>query len=67
MISGWLEILEEALAGRAELSSLSREVAASRTAPDIYRGIQSLQKALAYARSNVSPGAICGWLAWALR
>ena len=67
VISGWLEILEEALAGRAELSSLSREVAASRTAPDIYRGIQSLQKALAYARSNVSPGAICGWLAWALR
>ena len=67
VISGWLEILEEALAGRAELSSFSREVAASRTAPDIYRGIQSLQKALAYARSNVSPGAICGWLAWALR
>ena len=67
VISGWLEILEEALAGRAELSSFSREVAASRTAPDIYRGIQSLQKALAYARSNVSSGAICGWLSWALR
>ena len=67
VLSGWLEILEEALAGRPELSSLSGKVAGSRSAPEIYRAVQNLQKAVAYARGNVSPGAICGWLAWALR
>ena len=67
VLSGWLEILEEALAGRPELSSLSGKVAGSRSAPEIYRAVQNLQKAVAYARGTVSPGAICGWLAWALR
>ena len=67
VLSGWLAILEEALAGYREISTLAGEIAARRTAPDIYRAIQALQKALTYAQSNVSPGAICGWLAWALR
>ena len=67
VLSGWLELLEEALAGRRELSTLSGEIAGHRTAPDIYRAIQSLQKAIVYAQSNVSPAAICGWLSWALR
>ena len=26
-----------------------------------------LKKALEYARSNVSPAAVCGYLSWALR
>lgn len=67
VLSGWLALLEEALAGYREISTLAGEIAARRTAPDIYRAIQALQKALTYAQSNVSPGAICGWLAWALR
>lgn len=67
VLSGWLALLEEALAGYGEISTLAGEIAARRTAPDIYRAIQALQKALTYAQSNVSPGAICGWLAWALR
>ena len=67
VLSGWLAILEEALAGYREISTLAGEIAARRTAPDIYRAIQALQKALTYAQSNVSPGAICGWLAWVLR
>lgn len=67
VLSGWLAFLEEALAGYREISTLAGEIAARRTAPDIYRAIQALQKALTYAQSNVSPGAICGWLAWALR
>ena len=67
VLSGWLALLEEALAGYREISTLAGEIAARRTAPDIYRAIQTLQKALTYAQSNVSPGAICGWLAWALR
>lgn len=67
VLSGWLALLEEALAGYREISTLAGEIAARRTAPDIYRAIQALQKALTYAQSNVSPGAICGWLVWALR
>ena len=67
VLSGWLALLEEALAGYREISTLSGEIASRRTAPDIYRAIQALQKALTYAQGNVSPGAICGWLAWALR
>ena len=67
VLSGWLALLEEALAGYREISTLAGEIAARRTAPDIYRAIQALQKALTYAQSNVSPGAICGWLAWVLR
>lgn len=67
VLSGWLALLEEALAGYREVSTLAGEIAARRTSPDIYRAIQALQKALTYAQSNVSPGAICGWLAWALR
>lgn len=67
VLSGWLAILEEALAGYREISTLSGEIASRRTAPDIYRAIQALQKALTYAQGNVSPGAICGWLTWALR
>ena len=67
VLQSWLELLEEALSGRQELGALSRQIAANRSAPEIYRGIQSLQKAIAYAQGNVSPGAICGWLAWSLR
>ena len=67
VLQSWLELLEEALSGRQELGALSRQIAANRSAPEIYRGIQSLQKAMDYAQSNVSPGDICGWLAWALR
>ena len=67
LLSGWLALLEEALAGYREISTLAGEIAARRTSPDIYRAIQALQKALTYAQSNVSPGAICGWLSWALR
>ena len=67
VLSGWLALLEEALAGYREISTLAGEIAARRTAPDLYRVIQALQKALTYAQGNVSPGAICGWLAWALR
>ena len=67
LLSGWLALLEEALAGYREISTLAGEIAARRTSPDIYRAIQALQKALTYAQGNVSPGAICGWLAWALR
>ena len=69
ILESWLAILEEALAdrsGSAAVSQLARQTAASCTGRDIYRGISCLRKATDYARSNVSPGAVCGWLLWEL-
>ena len=70
ILTQWLELLESALASRGGInavSSHSREVARQRSAGEIYEGVQALKKALAYTQSNVSPAAVCGWLAWALR
>lgn len=70
ILAQWLELLESALASRGGInavSSHSREVARQRSAGEIYEGVQALKKALAYTQSNVSPAAVCGWLAWALR
>lgn len=66
----WLEILEGALMSRSgggAVSALSRNVAQTRTAAELYSGVSALRKALDYTLSNVSPAAICGWLSWELR
>ena len=66
----WLEILEGALMSRSgggAVSALSRELAQRRTASELYSGVTALKKALDYTQSNVSPGAVCGWLSWELR
>ena len=70
ILSQWLELLENALTSRAGLAAVSthsRELSRQRSAGEIYEGVQALKKALAYTQSNVSPAAVCGWLAWALR
>ena len=70
MLEGWLSIAVEALtvrSGGTAMSSQARMLAGSRSSPEIHRMILALQKALQYAKGNVSPGAICGWLTWALR
>ena len=70
ILAQWLELLESALTSRAGLTAVSahsRELARQRSAAELYEGVQALKKALAYTQSNVSPAAICGWLAWALR
>ncbi len=66
----WTQILEGALACRAglqALSPLSARLAAARSAGDLNAAIFHLKKASEYAQANVSPAAICGELAWALR
>ena len=66
----WLEILEGALMSRSgggAVSALSRELAQRRTASELYSGVTALKKALDYTQSNVSPGAVSGWLSWELR
>ena len=70
ILAQWLELLESALTSRAGMTAISthgRELARNRSAVEIYEGTQVLKKALVYTQSNVSPAAVCGWLAWTLR
>ena len=70
ILQSWLELTEGALACRSGLQSPSghvRNLAARRTPAELYEACGHLRKAMDYAMSNVSPGAVCGWLLWALR
>ena len=65
----WRILLEEALSlrsGGTAVSPLARKAAQARNSRDIYAAIGALGKAITYARSNVSVGAICQWLLWEL-
>lgn len=70
ILTQWLEILEGALASRSGISAASvqsRQLGTNRSSQELLSAIRSLKKASAYAQGNVSPAAVCGWLAWALR
>ena len=70
ILTEWVEIVEEALAGRSGLqavSPLSRQLSQQRTAGELRGILLTLRKAADYTRSNVSPGAVCGWLLWELK
>ena len=66
----WLELLQSALvcrSGMPAVSPLARSLSAGRSSPELMTAIGHLQKAIEYTQGNVSTGAVCGWLAWALR
>lgn len=66
----WVQLLVESLTCRAGLPSLNplaKQICQRRSAAEISLAAQNLNKALEYARSNVSPAAICAWLYWALQ
>ena len=70
LLTDWQMLVEDALACRAGLPStspLARELSQGRTAPELMQALKALQKAAQYAQGNVSPAAVCGWLAWELR
>ena len=70
ILADWIELLESALVSRSGIHAISahaRELSRLRTAPELYQGVRTLKKALDYCQSNVSPAAVCGWLAWELR
>ena len=70
MLESWIHLLEEALAcrnGIKALHPLTAQLATQRSAQELMQAISSLQKAVLYANSNVSPAAICGYLVWHLR
>ena len=48
-------------------AAIARQLAQQRTASELRHALLVLKKAVDYTMSNVSPGAVCGYLAWALR
>ena len=70
ILQSWLELAESAMACRSgvqAISPLARQLAASRSGPELYEAARHLKKAVDYTMSNVSPAAVCGYLQWALR
>lgn len=69
-LNQWLELLGETLAcqtGGITPTSLTKDICGRRSARELTNAIEQIQKAITYAHSNVSPGAVCGFLSWALR
>ena len=65
ILGNWLETLETALACRSggqAVSPLARRLAARCSSRDLHSWIIKLRKARDYTLSNVSPGAVCGYL-----
>ena len=70
ILQSWLELCEGALAWRlsgSPVPALCRTLAERRGTGDLMEAARQLKKAREYALSNVSPAAVCGYLAWALR
>lgn len=70
VLEQWVSCLEGALlhrSGVAAATPMARELAGGRSGQELMQAIDQLQTAIEYARGNVSPGAICGHLEWALR
>lgn len=70
ILASWLELIESALVSRSglrALSPLARDLSQMRSSPELYEAAGHLKKALDYTAANVSPAAVCGYLAWALR
>lgn len=66
----WLELLENALVYRAGVdtpSPMARRLGAERSSEELMGAISHLRKSIEYTQGNVSPAAVCGYLAWALR
>ena len=66
----WLLTLSDALCARSGVTAtqpMADTIGTARSGKDIMNAITALQKAVDYAQRNVSPGAICGYLAWQLR
>ena len=70
ILQSWRELTESALVCRGGLQTVSpmaRQLAGSRSGPELHDAARHLKKAVEYATSNVSPAAICGYLQWVLR
>ena len=69
-LSQWVQLLHSAMLCRAGVQvpmNLARQLSAQRSPEELMAAINTLKKVIEYAQGNVSPGAICGHLVWALR
>lgn len=70
ILQQWAAFLEGALVFRSGIASatpMAQELIAGRSAAELKEAIGQLQKTIEYAQGNVSTGAICGYLLWALK
>lgn len=70
LLQQWKALLQQALTYRSGIQAqweMAQSIGKSRSANEILTAIRQLEKAQEYALGNVSVGAICGYLVWALR
>ena len=70
LVDSWGALSEAALVSRAGLDAVSPgawQLAAAYTSRELVKIQAALQKASLYLKSNVSPGAVCGYLEWELQ
>ena len=70
LLQQWAAFLEGALVYRCGIAAgtpMAKELSAGRSAAELRSAIRQLQKTIEYAQGNVSTGAICGYLVWALK
>ena len=70
ILQQWVAFLEGALVYRNGIAAgtpMASELSAGRSAIELQTAITRLQKTIEYAQGNVSTGAICGYLQWALK
>ena len=66
----WSELVQQALvfrSGGQALSPSARLLGSQRSAGELLQALRNIRKAIEYAQHNVSAGAVCGFLVWALR
>ena len=70
ILQQWTAFLEGALVYRSGIATgtpMAHELSIGRSAAELKKAIEQLQKTIEYAQGNVSTGAICGYLMWTLR
>ena len=70
LLNSWRGLLEQAFAcrtGGIRTGKLAQSVASSRSSAELLEAVKTLDKAIRYTQSNVSPGAVCSWLQWNLK
>lgn len=70
ILQQWESLLQQALIARGGGKALlpqAEKLGLSRDPQDLLRSLKHIQKGIEYAKGNVSPAAICSWLAWSLR
>lgn len=70
ILEQWESLLQQALicrSGGQTALPQAKTLATARDPKELLEDLRSLQKVIEYAKGNVSPAAICSWLAWHLR